>query len=134
MARNHELALAGRDALADVLGLPSAAPAPDEMLGSMVALPLPDRGPLAAAGAGSSPLDTDPLQRRLLDEQRIEVPIGVWPVPAAESPDPSRRVIRISSALHNGPGDVERLAGALAEIGSGSASRTAASTIGGPEA
>jgi hypothetical protein len=96
------------------------------MLGSMVALPLPTSGPLAGAGGGSSPLDTDPLQQRLLDEHRIEVPIGVWPVPAAESPDPPRRVIRFSSALHNGPDDVERLAGALAGIASGEGSRLTA--------
>ena len=82
----------------------------------MVALPLPTSGPLAAAGAGSSPLDTDPLQGRLVDEDRIEVPIYPWPVPAAESPDPPRRLIRVSSALHNGPDDVERLAAALAGI------------------
>ncbi len=126
MRRNRELALAGRDALAPALGLPSASPAPEQMLGSMIALPLPVSGPLAAAGAGSSPLDTDPLQQRLLDDFRIEVPIGIWPVPAAESPDPSRRVIRFSSALHNGPDDVERLAAALAEIAGASGARLTA--------
>jgi hypothetical protein len=126
MARNHELALTGRDALTPILGLASTAPVPDAMLGSMVALPLPISGPLAGVGGGSSPLDTDPLQQRLHDEHRIEVPIGAWPVPAAESPEPSRRVIRFSSALHNGPDDVERLAAALAGIASRSAARLSA--------
>jgi hypothetical protein len=70
-------------------------------------------GPLAMHGSGSSPLDTDPLQQRLLDEYRIEVPIVPWPVPAAESPAPTRRLIRISAALHHGPDDAERLAAAL---------------------
>jgi len=126
MARNHELALSGRAALAPVLGLPGTAPAPEAMLGSMVALPLPASGPLAGTGGGSSPLDTDPLQQRLLDEHRIEVPIGAWPVPAAEAPEPPRRVIRFSSALHNGQDDVERLATALAEIASGPAARLSA--------
>jgi isopenicillin-N epimerase len=116
MASNHRLALRGRDALTRALALDPGLPAPEPMLGSMVALPLPAAGPLAADGSGSSPLDTDPLQRRLLDEHRIEVPIGPWPVPAAESPGPSRRLVRISSALHNGPDDVDRLAAALAEI------------------
>ena len=116
MARNHRLALRSRDALADALGLDRTLPAPDAMLGSMVALPLPSTGPLAASGAGSSPLDTDPLQQRLLDEHRIEVPIYPWPVPAAESPSPARRLIRVSSALHNGPDDVDRLAAALGAI------------------
>jgi isopenicillin-N epimerase len=82
----------------------------------MVALPLPASGPLAATGGGSSPLDTDPLQQRLLDEHRVEVPIYPWPVPAAESVGPGRRLIRVSSALHNGPGDVDRLVAGLREI------------------
>jgi selenocysteine lyase/cysteine desulfurase len=86
------------------------------MLGAMVALPLPETGPLAMAGAGSSPLDTDPLQQVLLDRFRIEVPIGPWPVPAAEPREATRRLIRVSSALHNGADDVGRLADALRTI------------------
>ena len=116
MARNHALTLEARDAVGAALGLGAGLPAPESMLGSMVALPLPETGPLALAAAGSSPLDTDPLQRRLLDEFRIEVPITSWPVPAAEPPDGPRRLIRISSALHNGPDDAERLAAALAQL------------------
>jgi isopenicillin-N epimerase len=117
--RNRELARRGRDVLTNALGLSPAMPAPDAMLGPMVALPLPDTGPLATAGAGSSPLDTDPLQQRLVDEHRIEVPIYPWPVPAAEPPRPPVRLIRISSALHNGPDDAERLADALRAIDAG---------------
>jgi isopenicillin-N epimerase len=113
MTRNHELILQARTRLADVLGIDPATLAPPSMLGSMVALPLPSTGPLAMAGAGSSPLDTDPLQQVLIDRFRIEVPIYPWPVPAAESPDPTRRLIRVSSALHNGPDDIERLASAI---------------------
>ena len=116
MARNRSLTLRARAALADVLGLDASAPAPGSMLGSMVALPLPDDGPLAASGAGSSPLDTDPLQQRLIDVERIEVPIVPWPVPAAESPAAAQRLIRVSSALHNGPDDVDRLVAALRAI------------------
>src|SRR5258705_5272567 len=59
MARNHALTLRTRAALAAALGLGAGAPAPETMLGSMVALPLPADGPLAASGGGSSPLDTD---------------------------------------------------------------------------
>ena len=113
MTRNHELTLAARASMADALGLDVAALPPESMLGSMVALPLPSTGPLAMAGAGSSPLDTDPLQQVLLDRFGIEVPIGPWPVPAAEPPDPTRRLIRVSSALYNSPDDVGRLADAL---------------------
>jgi isopenicillin-N epimerase len=116
MERNRRLALRSREVLGAALGLPPSTPAPDPMFGAMVALPLPTVGPLATAGAGSSPLDTDPLQQRLLDEHHIEVPIYPWPVPAAESPDPPRRLIRVSAALHNGPDDVERLVGALRQL------------------
>ena len=93
-----------------------AVPAPDAMLGSMVALPLPDAGGLARPGAGSSPLDTDPLQAELLERHRVEVPIGRWPVPAAQSTQPPRRLIRASAALHNSPDDVDRLVAALGAV------------------
>ena len=118
MERNHALALRGREVLAPALGLSSSLPAPDSMIGAMVALPMPPSGPLAVTGSGSSPLDTDPLQQRLLDDFRIEVPIYPFPVPAAESPDPPRRLIRTSSALHNGPDDVDGLAAAIGELAS----------------
>ena len=116
MARNHALTLKARSALTDALGLDPDGPAPTAMIGSMVALPLPMTGPLAAPGGGSSPLDTDRLQQRLLDDHRIEVPIVAWPVPAAGSSGPPRRLVRVSSALHNGPDDVDRLVAALDAI------------------
>ncbi len=116
MERNHRLSETAREVMARALRRAPAVAAPASMFGSMVALPLPREGPLATAGGGSSPLDTDPLQQRLIDDYRIEVPIYPWPVPAAESREPARRLIRISSALHNGPDDVERLAAALGEI------------------
>jgi isopenicillin-N epimerase len=116
MARNHDLTIRARERLTDVLRLDPTTLPPVSMLGSMVALPLPSSGPLAMTGSGSSPLDTDPLQQILLDRFRIEVPIFPWPVPAAESPDAARRLIRISSALHNGADDVDRLADALGTL------------------
>jgi isopenicillin-N epimerase len=116
MARNRALTLRARAVMSGALGLDAGTPAPDSMLGSMVALPLPTDGPLAAPAGGSSPPDTDPVQRRLLEEHRVEVPIGPWPVPAAESSGPARRLIRVSSALHNGPDDVDRLVAGLAAI------------------
>ncbi len=119
MDRNHALTVRAQARLTGVLGLESSVPAPESMLGSMVALPLPVAGPLAASGAGSSPLDTDPLQARLIAEHRIEVPIYRWPVPAAESATPARRLMRVSSALHNGPDDVDRLAAGLTAIAAG---------------
>jgi hypothetical protein len=119
MARNRALTLRARATLGGALDLEVDAPAPDTMIGSMVAIPLPAAGPLSGATIGSSPLDTDPLQRRLYDEFAVEVPIVAWPVPAAESGSAARRLIRVSSALHNGPEDAERLAAALRAIESG---------------
>ena len=115
MARNHALAVeAGRDLAATL----ATEPAPDAMLGAMVAVTLPAAGPLGgpASPDQSSPLDADPLQTLLYDRFAIEVPIYGWPVPAAESPDPPRRLIRISAALHNDREDTDRLLAALREL------------------
>ncbi len=95
MRRNRELALLARDILCDTLGI--AKPAPDEMLGAMAAVPLPD---------GTS----DPLQDALLFEHNIEVPIVPWP-------HPPKRVLRVSAQLYNEVADYEKLAGALGEYG-----------------
>lgn len=98
-ARNHALVLAGRDLLAATLGV--AAPAPDDMLGSLAALPLPD-----AASPPCSAFYADPLQRALFDRHHIEVPVPPWPAPP-------RRLIRISAQVYNRSADYEALARAL---------------------
>ena len=119
MVRNHALAVRGRDLLADALRpYGGGAAASEELLGSMAALTMPADGPLggAARAEQSSPLDTDPLQARIDEAFRVEVPIVGWPVPAAERPGPPTRTIRISMALHNDIDDVERLAEALTAI------------------
>jgi isopenicillin-N epimerase len=99
MRRNHELALRGRDILASALRVDP--PVPDSMLGSMASLPLPD-----GTEEPAPPLFIDPLQDRLLDEFRIEVPVMPWP-------RPPKRMIRISAQLYNSEPDYERLAEAL---------------------
>jgi isopenicillin-N epimerase len=91
MARNHALALEARAILCATLGI--APPAPDDMLGAMVTLPLP---------AGSQP-----LQDQLLLEDRIEVPIFPWPTNDS-------RCLRVTAQLYNTPEQYERLAQALA--------------------
>ena len=101
--RNRALALAARDLLTDALGI--AAPAPDEMIGSMAALPLPDGDPDAPRTA----LYTDPLQTALLDRYRIEVPIASWP-------RPPKRVVRVSAHVYNHLDQYRALAGALREL------------------
>ncbi|MFL5771379.1 MAG: aminotransferase class V-fold PLP-dependent enzyme [Chloroflexota bacterium] len=127
MARTRAMALdAGRavaGALGDVGGAnPELLLPPDAMIGAMVALPLPSDGPLGgpASTDQSSPLDADPLQTRIYDRFAIEVPIGPFPVPAAESAEPPRRLIRVSTALYNDPSDVGRLVDALRNIAAGS--------------
>ncbi|MGZ8438477.1 MAG: aminotransferase class V-fold PLP-dependent enzyme [Candidatus Limnocylindrales bacterium] len=103
MAANHDLVLAGRDRLAAELGVDP--PAPDSMLGSMAALPLPGVADEEAATV---------LGRRLLDEHRIQVPVGPWPVRAARVRGVKPRIlIRISAQRYNEPADYDRLAEAL---------------------
>jgi isopenicillin-N epimerase len=103
MAANHALALEGRDVLAATLGIEP--PAPDPMLGSMAALPLPGVADVTAAEALSAALAT---------EDGIQVPIGGFPVPAAVAPGTAPRIlVRISAQRYNEPADYERLATAL---------------------
>ena len=103
MAANHALALAGRDRIAAALGVEP--PAPDSMLGSMAALPIPGLRDEDAAEA---------LGRALEFEDGIQVPIGGWPVRAAWAGDgPERVLLRISAQRYNEPSDYDRLAEAL---------------------
>jgi isopenicillin-N epimerase len=98
--RNRELALRARDVLCERWGLDR--PAPDEMLGSMAALPLPD------ATKPPSPFG-DALHDELFDRYKIEVPVQSWP----RWP---KRVLRISAQLYNELGEYERLAEAVAAL------------------
>jgi isopenicillin-N epimerase len=111
MARNHQLALAARDLLCDALDV--APPAPDEMIGAMAALPLPDAPP-SANTTQSDWGDEDVLGDRLR-RRGIEVPVFPWP----RSPS---RLVRVSAQLYNRIDDYERLSEALAvELGDSSA-------------
>ena len=99
MRRNHALALRGRDILINALGIDK--PAPDEMLGAMAAVPLPDGNATTAPS-----MYGDALQDTLLEQFKIEVPIVPWP----HTP---KRILRVSAQLYNEERDYERLAGAL---------------------
>jgi isopenicillin-N epimerase len=101
--RNRRLALQARDELCRALGV--APGCPDEMVGSMAALPLP----FGAAGSTTSALYTDELQSALLRRFRIEVPIIPWPAPPA-------RLVRISAQVYNRPDQYRHLAAALVEL------------------
>jgi isopenicillin-N epimerase len=91
MRRNHDLALRARDLLCSALSI--APPAPESMLGTMAAVPLPDG-------------DGEALQDALFFSHQIEVPIFPWPAPPA-------RVLRVSAQVYNEVGDYEKLAEAL---------------------
>jgi isopenicillin-N epimerase len=102
-ARNHALALQGRRLLADALEV--EAPCPDEMIGSMAAIPLP------ASSHFPIPVDAhsfglDPLHGSLFRDHRIEVPLLL-------DPAGKTRLVRVSAHLYNTRDDYERLAAAL---------------------
>jgi isopenicillin-N epimerase len=106
MRRNHELVLRARDVICRALGI--APPAPDDMLGSMAAFPLPD----GTAGDHSALYGGEALQDTLLFRHGIEVPIMPWPYPP-------KRTLRVSAQLYNEVGDYEKLAAAFLAEGVG---------------
>lgn len=91
MAHNRALALWARERLSRRLDLPL--PCPNEMIGSMATLPLPDG-------------DADALYQALVEEFSVEVPIIPWR-------GRFNRLIRVSAQLYNTPADYDRLADAL---------------------
>ncbi|HSP80705.1 MAG TPA: aminotransferase class V-fold PLP-dependent enzyme [Myxococcaceae bacterium] len=102
MASNRAKSLAARALLCERLGV--APPCPEEMVGSMAAIPLPDGFPTEPP-----PLGIDPLQDRLLFEHGIEVPVIPWP----RAP---HRLVRLSAQLYNSHSEYQRLADALAAL------------------
>ncbi|MFI5255540.1 MAG: aminotransferase class V-fold PLP-dependent enzyme [Candidatus Limnocylindrales bacterium] len=114
--RNHELALAGRDALCRHLGLEP--PVPDAMLGSMAAVLL-DETTGTRTSRALSPLDADPIQLALMERFGVEVPVLPWPTPWTPGFEPDmarRRLVRLSAYLYNDLADYQRLADGLAAI------------------
>ena len=99
MARNRALALEARRLLCAAAGTPL--PCPDEMIGSLASVLLPDG--LTTEIMWRKP---DPMQRRLYDEWSIEAPVMSWPAAP-------RRLIRISAQLYNSRDHYVRLADAL---------------------
>jgi isopenicillin-N epimerase len=106
MARNRATALAARDRLCATLAVPS--PAPDAMIGSLVAVPVPADFPLAPR------LDEpDALQTVLFDRFGLELLVFTWR--ALET-----RILRVSAQIYNTAADYERLAQALGALRDGS--------------
>jgi isopenicillin-N epimerase len=104
MARNRALALEGRKILCQTLEI--APPCPEDCLGSMASVPLPDA---REAERPEPPLYLDPLQDQLLARHAIEVPVIAWP-------GFPRRLLRISAQLYNSSAQCRLLAGALREL------------------
>ena len=94
MKRNHDLVLEGRRLIAETIALPL--PAPDEMVGSMAAVVLPDaRGPDPGG-------DLSPMMDGLFDAGLSAIVMNwpSWP----------RQLLRISAHLHNTLEDYSALA------------------------
>jgi isopenicillin-N epimerase len=101
--RNHRLALEARRILCAALRVPL--PCPDDMIGALAAVPLPDGSP----GVPASPLYGDPLQELLFERYAVEVPVVPWPAPP-------KRLVRVSAQLYNTEADYHRLADALGRV------------------
>jgi isopenicillin-N epimerase len=99
MARNRALAVEARRLLCAAAGTPL--PSPDEMIGSLASVVLPDGRTTEIMWRRP-----DPVQMRLFDEWNIEVPVMSWP-------SAPRRLIRISAQLYNSREHYVRLAEAL---------------------
>jgi isopenicillin-N epimerase len=100
MEANRTKALAARALLCARLGV--APHCPEDMVGSMATVGLPDGFPVEPQGT----LGLDPLQERLFDAHRIEVPVIPWP----RAP---RRHLRVSAQLYNTHAEYQRLGEAL---------------------
>jgi isopenicillin-N epimerase len=107
--RNHDLVIEARDHICAALGVP--APAPDEMLGSMASIPLPEvTEPGSVQGVD---LYADPVHAALIREG-LQVMVTPWP----QRPDGGswRRLVRVSAAAYNDVDDFDRLAAVLPGI------------------
>ena len=104
MRRNRSLALAARRVLCHALEIEP--PCPDELIGSLASLPIPDS---PSAAVSKSPLYLDELQEKLFAARQIEVPVIPWPAPP-------KRLLRISAQVYNSLPQYERLAASLCEV------------------
>ncbi|MBD1889026.1 aminotransferase class V-fold PLP-dependent enzyme [Coleofasciculus sp. FACHB-SPT9] len=103
MARNRAMALTARQLLCETLQV--SLPCPDEMIGSMATVPLPDEIPDSPGEMQITP----PLQDALCDRFGIQVPVIYWPAPP-------KQLIRISAQLYNTPAQYEYLGKTLVEL------------------
>jgi isopenicillin-N epimerase len=100
MQQNHQLALQGRNIICEALGILPACP--DEMIGSMAVVPMPESLEKYAY------LD---LHDKLLDKFNIEVQVIPWQ-------EKFKLLVRISSQIYNQLEEYEYLAEALLKLSS----------------
>jgi isopenicillin-N epimerase len=100
-ARNHALAVEAQAILCEALHIPR--PCPEEMLGSMAAVPIPD----AARSAEALGWNRQRWQEAVL-ERGFEVPVSDFP--------PGRLTLRVSCQLYNHRDQYVRLATTMAEL------------------
>lgn len=101
--KNRALALEGRAIVCRALEVEP--PAPEAMIGTLGAVPLPAGTP----GARPDAFAVDPLQKELFEHHKIEVPVFTWPA----SP---QRLVRVSAQAYNERAEYEALASALAAV------------------
>jgi isopenicillin-N epimerase len=99
----HALARAARARISERTGLEPLSSDSAAWHGPMVSIPIPSE-----ESPPRKPNEPDPLQVRLWEQYRIEVPVFEWR---------GRRLIRTSFYLYNDGDDLERLLGALGELG-----------------
>lgn len=100
--RNHNLVVAARRGLCKTLQVEP--PCPEELLGSMATIPLPDR---FQSRPPSGKIDREQL--RLYDQFGIEVPLMRFG-------QPERRWLRVSAQVYNAPAEYEYLAATLNQL------------------
>ncbi|HWD92614.1 MAG TPA: aminotransferase class V-fold PLP-dependent enzyme [Verrucomicrobiae bacterium] len=101
MERNRGLVLAARKILCETLEI--AEPCPEEFIGSIAAVPLPNA---ARNQLPRLPFNESPLQDALREKHQIEAPVISWPAPPA-------RVLRVAAQLYNSLPQYRKLAAAL---------------------
>jgi isopenicillin-N epimerase len=108
MEHNRAAALAARRTLCAALGVEP--PCPEEMVGAMAAVVLPHREGARVAEATRAIVAIDPIQEALFTRFGIEVPVFAFPGLGG-------KIVRVSTPAYVTPGDVDRLAAALVELG-----------------
>ena len=104
MENNRKLALAGRATIQQELGIEP--PCPDEMIGSLASIPLPD-SKLEEPYHSLKYLDY--WQKPLLENHHIEVPVITWP-------GHPKRLVRISAQVYNSLSQYKMLGKALNKL------------------